>query len=57
MSIIDGTGNKINQPKHENVKINTRSSNYPGVFGRPMRIWSDDNSIPVENKKSKEVFA
>ena len=38
MSIIDGTGNKINQPKHANVKINTRSSNYPGVFGRPMRI-------------------
>ena len=37
MSIIDGTGNKINQPKHANVKINTRSSNYPGVFGRPMR--------------------
>jgi hypothetical protein len=47
MSIIDGIGNKIAPPKTEGVtKINTRSTNYPGVFGRPTRIPSDVQNIP-----------
>lgn len=47
MSIIDGIGNKIAPPKTEGVtKINTRSTNYPGVFGRPTRIPSDEKTIP-----------
>jgi len=48
MSIIDGIGNRIASIKKEGVtKINTKSTNYPGVFGRPTRIPSEYQNMPI----------